>query len=89
MRAGLKRHVHSRPSRIIAALGTIGQRSPLRVQIAQFGMPPLTGNLAIPHNNSSDERIGANSPPPALRKLQRVAEMLAIRACELGFHETD
>jgi hypothetical protein len=59
------------------------------MKLSPFRVPPLANNLAIPHNHSSDERIGANSPPPALRKLQRAPEMFAMRACELGFHETD
>lgn len=59
------------------------------MKLSQFGVEPLANHLAISHNNSSDERIGTDSPPPALSKLQRTLEMLAIRACELGFHETD
>ena len=59
------------------------------MQIAQLGMKPLADRLAIAHNNSSDERIGTHSPPPALSKLQRSREVRPIRACELGIHATD
>jgi hypothetical protein len=59
------------------------------MKLSQFSVEPLANHLAVPHHHSSDERIGAHSPSPALGKLQRTLEMLAIRACELGFHETD
>ena len=89
VRARLQRQVHRRPGRIVAPLGAIGQRRPLRVQIAKLGVESLADHLASPHHDSSDERIGTDSPPPALRKLKRPPQWLLIRACELGIHETD
>ena len=59
------------------------------MQPAQLSMKPLTNHLTVTHNNSSDERIGTDPPPPALSKLQRPQEMPSIRACELGIHKTD
>ena len=59
------------------------------MRLTEFRVPPLANYLAIPHNNRSDERIRTHLPAPALSKLQRAPKMLAINACELGFHETD
>ena len=70
-------------------LAAILERCPLSVQGAQLGMKPLANDPPIAHNHSSDERIRADSPPPELCKLQRSPQMGSIRACELGFHETD
>ena len=51
------------------------ERRPLGVQVTQFGVKPLANHLAVPHDHSSDERIGADPPPPALGKLQRPREV--------------
>jgi hypothetical protein len=59
------------------------------MKLPQLGVPPLANHLAATHNNSSDERIGTDSTPAALRKLQRSRHVSLVRACELGFHETD
>ena len=89
VRAGLQRHVHRRPSRVLAPLPAILQRRPLGVQPAQLGMKPLADHLAVTHDHGADQRIRADSPAPALGKLQRPPQVRPIRGCELGVHATD
>jgi hypothetical protein len=89
MRTGLKRHVHRRPRGVIAFAPAVSKSRPLRMQLAQFSVKPLTDHLAVPHNNSSDKRIRADPAPPALRKLSSPPQMDFIRACELRIHRTD
>ena len=59
------------------------------MQPTQFSMKPLANHLALTNNNSSDKRIRAHPPPPALSKLKRLAHMCSFRACELRVHRTD
>jgi hypothetical protein len=59
------------------------------MEATELGVKALADRLAVTHNNSSDERIGADLPTPALGKLQRPREMAPIRTCELRFHATD
>ena len=89
MRAGLQRHVHRRPGRILAPPATILQRRPLGVQPPQLGMKPLADHLPAPHNDGSNQRIRADPPETAVGKLQRPPQMSTIRVCELGVHLTD
>ena len=46
VRAGLQRHVHRRPGRVLAALAAVRQRRPLRVQPAELGVEALADHLA-------------------------------------------
>ncbi len=89
VRAGLKRHVHRRPARIIAPRCAIGQRRPLGVQVAQLGVKALADRPAVAHDDRTNERIRADPAASALGKLQRPAHVSLIRACELGIHATD
>ena len=41
VRAGLQRHVHRRPGRVVAARAAVGERRPLGVQTAELGVEPL------------------------------------------------
>jgi hypothetical protein len=59
------------------------------MQATQLGMKPLADHIPVSHDDSSDERIRADSTPPALSKLQRPREMPLIRGCELAIHATD
>jgi hypothetical protein len=86
MRTRLKRHVHSRPSRIPTPLATVSKRRPLSMQPPQLGMKPLADHRPITNNHSSHQRIRANTPTPALSKLQSSPQMTSIRVSEQGFH---
>ena len=79
MRAGLQRHVHRRPGRILAPLAAIRQRRPLGVQPAQLGMKPLADHLAVADDHRADQGIRADAPAPALSKLQSPPQMSLIR----------
>ncbi len=59
------------------------------MKLPQFGVPPLTDDLTIPHDNRTNQWIRAHPSPPALGKLQRPVQVSLIRVCELGVHETD
>jgi hypothetical protein len=59
------------------------------MQVPQLSMKPLADHLSVPHNHSSDKRIGADFPAPTLCKLKRPLQMGLIRACELRIHRTD
>ncbi len=79
MSTRLQRHVHSRASRILIPLPAIRQSCPLSVQPPQLSMKPLANYLPATHNNSSNQRIRANTPTPPLSKRQSSLQMLLIR----------
>jgi hypothetical protein len=89
MSTRLQGHVHSRPTKVVPLCPAVFESRSLRVQIAELGVKPLTDNLAITHNDSSNKRIRTDPPPPALRKLTSPPQVSFIRACELRIHRTD
>jgi hypothetical protein len=56
------------------------------MQPAQFSMKSLANNLAVTHNDRSNQRIWTHPPAPALRKLKSPLQVLAIRSCQRGSH---
>jgi hypothetical protein len=89
MRTGLERHVHGRPSRILAPSAAVLESRPLSVQATKLSVKPLADHLIATNQGSSDKRIGTDPPTPTLRKLQRPRKMAPVRACELRIHRTD
>ena len=69
--AGLERHVHRRPGRVLAPRAAVRQRRPLGVQPAELGVEALADHLAVADDHGADQRIGADPPAPALGQLQR------------------
>ncbi len=59
------------------------------MKLPQLSVKSLANHRPVPHNNSSDERIGTDPPTPALCKLASPPQMGFIRACQLRFHRTD
>jgi hypothetical protein len=86
MGAGLKRHIHRRPSGIVAPLTAIRQRCPLGVEAAQLGVESLAEHLAVAHNHGADQRIGTDAPSTALGKLQSLPQVLRIGIGQLLSH---
>jgi hypothetical protein len=83
MRAWLQRHIHSRPTRVLSA---IGQRRPLSMQIPKLSVKPLANHLAITHNDSPHERIRTDPPPPILRQPKCPQQVPTIRSCQRSIH---
>jgi hypothetical protein len=86
VRTRLQRHVHGRPGRILSAFAAILQRRPLRMQLTEFGVPSLPNDLAVTHDDRTDEGIRTDPTSPALSKLQRPLQVLPIRGCQLSVH---
>ena len=84
--AGLERHVHRRPARVLAAGAAVGQRRPLGVQAAELGVEALPDNLPVAHHDGADQRIRADPPPPALGQLQRAPQVVPVGVGE-GSHD--
>src|ERR1044072_1258162 len=87
VRAGLQRHVHRRPRRILAPLPAIPQRRPLGMQPTKLCMKPLADHDPIPNDNRSNKRIGTNPPAPALSELERPSQVDAVRIGKRGSHD--
>ena len=78
MRAGLQRHVHRRPTRVLAAIATVLQRRPLSVQPTELRMKPLTDHFAVTHYDSPHKRVRTDPPPPALSEGKRALQEIDI-----------
>ncbi len=59
------------------------------MKLPKLRMPPLANDSAVLNHDGTNQGIRADPPPPALSKLKRSAQMLAIRACDLRVHSTD
>jgi len=86
MRTRLQRHVHSRPRRILPTLPAILERRPLGVQTAKLGVKSLADHRSVTHKNRSNQRVRADTAPPALRKLQSPLQVGSVGLCQWGGH---
>lgn len=59
------------------------------MQPTELSMKPLANHTPVTHHDGTDKRIGTDTTPPTLSKLQRSREMPTIRACQLRIHRTD
>ena len=77
--AGLQRHVHRRPGRVLAPLGGVRQRRPLGVQPAELGVEALPDNLPVADDDRADQRIRAHPTAAALGQLERPSQEIQSR----------
>ena len=78
MGAGLERHVHRRPGHVLAPARRVGERRPLRVQVAERGVEALPDNLPVADDDRADQRIRAYLAPTTLGERERPMQEFRI-----------
>ncbi len=77
--AGLKRHVHARATRVLAATGAVVKRVALGMRLPIAGVPALPDDAPLAHDHGSHQGIRRGMAHAARRQRKRLAHEGLVR----------